>query len=330
MLAFYRRYTRAILGVGALVLALGIGWAWTQVASTASYYDGENYPVETFHSASTVMTVPSSAPMSDGVVLQTGYTTSALGGEAELRTEEQAQPADQSDASERIILRDATLTIQVEDSAEAIAVIGSMAEELGGWVVSANTNHASTYQYGSVIVRVPAQTLNTALERIRGASVNVTQEIINGRDVTEEYIDLASRLENLQVAEEQYQAILATAYKVADVLAVQAELTRVRGDIEVLQGRLRYFDEASRYSSITVNVTDYVPTVGTVNVSRWNPLETLENAFGNLIAFGQGTVDILIQVAVIGIPTLLIVLILARVGWVVGRWGWRLLWAKRA
>ncbi|MGV2436682.1 MAG UNVERIFIED_CONTAM: DUF4349 domain-containing protein [Anaerolineae bacterium] len=125
-------------------------------------------------------------------------------------------------------LRDATLTIQVEDSAEAIAVIGSMAEELGGWVVSANTNHASTYQYGSVIVRVPAQTLNTALERIREASVNVTRDH-QWAQCTEEYIDLASRFENLQVAEEQYQAILATAYKVADVLAVQAELTRVRG-----------------------------------------------------------------------------------------------------
>lgn len=324
MLSFYQKHTRAVVVVvvaSLLLIIVGL------LLGSPRLNNAPNLSYETFRSASAVAVLaPSAAPMSDGIALQTGYS----GGESYVDTEAQEQFPTASDASQRIILRDATLSISVENSAEAISFIGSMAEELGGWVVSANTNHSSAYQYGNVVVRVPAQSLNTALERIHEASVQVTQEIINGRDVTEEYIDLSSRLENLQVAEEQYQAILATAYKVEDVLAVQAELTRVRGDIEALQGRLRYFDEASRYSSITVNVTDYVPTVGTVNVSRWNPLETLENAFGNLIALGQGTVDALIQVVVIGLPTLLIVLLIARVGWTIARWGWRLLWGKRA
>lgn len=326
MLSFYQKHTRAVVVVVVTSLLLII--VGLLLGSVRLNNNTQNLSYETFRSASAVAVLaPSSAPMSDGITLQTGYS----GGESYMNPgQTQEEPTTESDASERIILRDATLTISVENSAEAISLIGSMAEELGGWVVSANTNHSSAYQYGNVVVRVPAESLNTALGRIHEASVQVTQEIINGRDVTEEYIDLSSRLENLQVAEEQYQAILATAYKVEDVLAVQAELTRVRGDIEALQGRLRYFDEASRYSSITVNVTDYVPTVGTVNVSRWNPLETLENAFGNLIALGQGTVDALIQVVVIGLPTLLIVLLIARVGWTIARWGWRLLWGKRA
>lgn len=213
---------------------------------------------------------------------------------------------------QRVILRDASLTLRVESTDAAIRAITSLTDELGGWVVNANTNSSTaangiTYTNGNISVRVPAEQLDDVLSQIRGFAERVESETVNGRDVTEEYIDLSSRLTNLEAAERQLVSIMEDAYTVEDVLNVQAELTRVRGDIEVITGRLRYFDEAAAYSSINVTLREVIPSVGNVEVRGWNPLDTAANAFGSLIQLGQGAVDFIITVTIVWLPPLLVV-----------------------
>ncbi len=212
----------------------------------------------------------------------------------------------------RVILKNASVNITVNDSTAKVAEITAMAEAMGGWVVSSNsyssTNHAGEpVTYGSITVRVPAERLHEAIERIKTDVISVESESINGQDVTQEYVDLSSQLTNLQATERQLQTVMETARRVEDVLAVQRELTNVQGQIEVIQGRLKYFDEASTFSSIQIEIRPPIPGVVEAQNAAWNPGETVENALSVLLGVTQFVVDSAITIIIVGLPFVLVI-----------------------
>lgn len=212
----------------------------------------------------------------------------------------------------RVILKNASMKITVNDSTTKIAEISAMAEAMGGWVVSSNSysgtnNRGEPVTYGSITVRVPAERLNDAMERIKSDVISVESESINGQDVTQEYVDLSSQLTNLQTSERQLQSIMETARRVEDVLAVQRELTNIQGQIETIQGRLKYFDEASAFSSIQVDIRPPVPGVVEAQNAGWNPGNTVEKAVSVLIGVTQFVIDSAITLVIIGLPFALVI-----------------------
>jgi predicted nucleic acid-binding Zn-ribbon protein len=87
----------------------------------------------------------------------------------------------------------------------------------------------------------------------------VTSKSVSAQDVTEEYIDVSARLDNLERQEARLQEILNMTETVEDVLAVEKELERVRGEIESLTGRLNYLDDRIDFSTINIRVTEPRP-----------------------------------------------------------------------
>lgn len=210
----------------------------------------------------------------------------------------------------RVILRTAALSLTVEDASASLAAVAALAEEMGGWVVSSNTSMITTpagqeVARGTITVRVPAERLDEALTRIKSGGGKVDSETVTGEDVTAQYIDLSSRLTNLEAAEEQLRAILEEARRTEDVLAVYNQLVSVRGEIEVLRGQLRYYDQAAAFSLITVNLTPKAVNEP-VQIAGWSPLRTAENALATLINLLQGIADLIISAAIIVGPLLLL------------------------
>lgn len=221
------------------------------------------------------------------------------------RSEPAAQP-------QRIILRNASLTITVDDPIAKIDDIMDMANAMGGWVISSNTrsyNNSAGAEVtsGNVAVRVPAERLDEALERIKSSTLEVGAESITGQDVTQEYVDISSRLSNLKASETQLQAIMQTAETVEDVLAVQHELTNVRSEIEILQGRINFFDESAAFSSIRVEVRPPEPGPVERQSAVWSPASTAENALGRLVGVIQFVVDAGINIVIILLPFVILI-----------------------
>lgn len=260
---------------------------------------------------------PMAAPPADQNTLAVNQ---AEGGDDALDVSEQ-QPT-----QERVILRNAEMRVSVENAADTVNQISTMADEMGGWIVSANTSvstnvNGDEFTTGNVTVRVPAERFEDALAQIRENSLTVENENITGQDVTQEYVDLSSRLQNLQRTETQLQAVMDDAFQVEDILSVQRELTRIREEIEVIQGRLRFYDQSAAFSSIAVTARTRVANVGTVEVGGWNPLETAQNAFGALIVVGQFLVDTAIVIVILGVP---FVVAIGVPVWALRRW-----WKRR-
>ena len=150
------------------------------------------------------------------------------------------------ESSERIVIKNANLEIVVNAPDESLRTIGRMAEEMGGYIVSANLYMAQLSDgqevpRGSITIRVPADRLDEALTRIESESDRLPiSKNINSQDVTSDYTDLQSRLKNLEATEAQLMEIMASANKTEDVLNVFDQLTRVREQIEVIKGQIKY------------------------------------------------------------------------------------------
>ena len=154
-------------------------------------------------------------------------------------------------AQQRIIVRTVDLQLEVTDVPSALDAVADLAEEVGGWTVSSNR---SRKHRGSISVRVPAARLDEAVLRLRKIAVDVESEVSTSQDVTDEYVDLTARLQNLQATERALLTLLDRAEQVEDALKVQQSLTQVQGDIESLQGRIKLLEQTSAFSLINVGL----------------------------------------------------------------------------
>jgi len=228
----------------------------------------------------------------------------------------QASTGDGSNVNEqqslnRVILKSASLRIVVEAADSSLASIATMAEEMGGWVVTSSTSMVTTpagqqVAQGSITIRVPSDRLDETLSQIKSGAGKVEYESVSGQDVTQEYIDLNSRLTNLEAAEEQLRSIMDEARRTEDVLTVYNQLVNTRGEIERIRGQLQYYEEASAYSSISI---DLIPKAieTPILIAGWSPGRTVENALASLINVLQWGADVLITIAVLVVPLVLIV-----------------------
>ena len=194
-------------------------------------------------------------------------------------------------AARRIVIMNADLSIVVDDPAIAMTTINKMAEEMQGFVVSSNLYRTTTSQgievpAATITIRVPAERLNESLNRIKALTsdidTDVLSENISGQDVTSEYTDLQSRLTNLQNAEARLKEIMASATRTEDVLQVYNELRQVSEQIEVIKGQIKYYDEASALSAITVNLQSK-EAVQPLTVGGWKPVGVARDAVQALI-----------------------------------------------
>lgn len=216
---------------------------------------------------------------------------------------------------QRIVIRNASLTIVVVDPGRSLDAIGHMAEAMGGYIVSSDLHRAYTRNgievpEAYITVRVPAERLSDALAQIKAQVQDAENDILNenvtGQDVTKEYTDLNSQLRNLEDAEAQLREIMASATKTEDVLAIFQQLTQVRRDIEVLKGQIKYYEESASLSSISVQLQAQ-EAVQPLQVGGWKPVGTARNAVQALIDTLQFLAKAAIWIIIFILPVSLIV-----------------------
>ena len=244
------------------------------------------------------------APVAESAIVDSAANTAAQ------------PPADQ----QRLIIRNADMTIVATDTEAALAQIAQMAENGGGWVVSSNVYQSSeTTKSGYVQIRVPSEGFQSVLDAIAGLAVRVESLSTSGQDVTEEYVDLSSQLANLEATAARVRAFLDDTTRVEDALAVNAELSRLEGDIAVIKGRMQFLEQSSAFSSITVNVTPD-ELAQPIQVAGWQPSGVAKQAIETLARALQALANLLIWFVIVALPILLLILIpFALIIWIIRR-----------
>jgi len=194
---------------------------------------------------------------------------------------------------DRKIVRTGSMTLEVEDIAEAMDAVAEMADEFNGYVVSSYKYEYEQGVSGHITIRVPSERFEEAFARLRQLAAAVPYETTTARDVTEEYVDLEAQLSNLLATEAQYLALLERAENVEEMLMVQRELSNVREQIERIEGRMRYLQQTSEMSLIEVNLQE---TEGLAE--PWSASAALRTAVRGLTRLGRGLATVLIWLGV--------------------------------
>jgi hypothetical protein len=109
---------------------------------------------------------------------------------------------------------------------------------------------------GSLTIRVPASRLDATIEALGTQLGTVRAENVSSQDVSQEYVDLRSRLRNLRVERDALLNLYARANSVRDTLAVQNRLSDVQGQIEEVTGRIRFIERSTDFSTITLTIAE--------------------------------------------------------------------------
>lgn len=206
-------------------------------------------------------------------------------------------------ASERKVIYTAYLTVAVKDVDKAVQDLEAKTTSLGGYISESNRNHNTETPTASITFRIPRAEYMEFLAFARSLGEFGTEKT-DTTDVTEEYIDLDARLANRLVHEERLLDMLSKAKTVEELLFVEKELARVREDIEVLEGKLRYLSQKVEMATVTVYLTE---DPGVTEVPGLKPVgirETLRRAMKAVVTSATVFLDLLSYI-VIAIAALL-------------------------
>ncbi|MCK4900152.1 MAG: DUF4349 domain-containing protein, partial [Anaerolineales bacterium] len=217
--------------------------------------------------------------------------------------------------AKRLVIKNADMTIVVLDPSQSMNDIAQMAESMGGFVVTANLYQRQLESgievpQASITIRVPAEQFDDAISNIRSQSDRMPiSENINSQDVTREYIDLQSRLRNLEATEAQLVKIMDEARRTEDVLSVYNELVQIREQIEVIKGQIQYYEQSAILSAISVELLAN-EAVQPLTIGSWQPVGVAKLAVQTLINTLKFLVNAAIWILLYVLPVLLVIFVI--------------------
>ncbi len=214
---------------------------------------------------------------------------------------------------ERMVIQTASMEVSVADTVQAMQATSNLARQLGGYVVSTNRWTSTSYNnvsYArtSVTIRVPVEKLEQAMEAIRQMSAigkdGILSERLSGQDVTSDFVDSSSRLRNLKAAEEQLVVLMENTEDLEATMSVFRELTDIRSQIEVLEGHIKYLQESSDLSSLSVEFVAEA-SLQPIEIGGWKPQGVVRESLERLVRSFQDLVDFLIRFGITCLPFLI-------------------------
>ena len=166
----------------------------------------------------------------------------------------------------------ANLNMEVEDYGKAQTEIRNLVTMANGYIIEFNENMSQYEQGGTFILKVPASGFSPFLNKLEQVKHESLQRSIQGQDVSEEYVDLESRLKAKQLMEAQYTEFMKKATKSTDLVAFANELGSIQESIEQIKGRMRYINQNVSFSTVELRVYQTDESIAVKEKKEQGPL----------------------------------------------------------
>ncbi|MFB3168897.1 DUF4349 domain-containing protein [Neobacillus sp. 179-C4.2 HS] len=223
--------------------------------------------------------------------------------------QEKAAPTD-IEVPNQMVIYQADLQLRVKKFEETLQTIEEQVIKYGGYISESNVSKDGVEQIsGQITVRIPQKNFQAFLHDAEGQAAEVLQRNITGTDVTEEYVDLDSRLKSKRVVEERLTSFMQSAQKTEDLLKISADLAAVQEEIETIQGRMKYLENQTSLSTVHIALYEnkvIVPNLEEEDLNTWDKTKKqfmkstnmMLAAISGLFVFIVGNIPIIIILAV--------------------------------
>lgn len=220
----------------------------------------------------------------------------------------QAVPPAQEPAPSRRVIRTGQIAIEVEKFDDAARRLLVIAETAGGFIADSSYTEEGGAPRGTFVLRVPAPRFSEAVRQVEALGT-VQRRQIGGQDVTEEYVDLEARIRNLERQEARLLTFMDRATRIPDLMAIENEVARVRGEIERLTGRLRYLANRVELATIQAEVRqkprkgpggfwDFDQTIARIQAAFLNTVREMLGVAEGLAAFAAAVLPLVVLGAI--------------------------------
>jgi hypothetical protein len=220
---------------------------------------------------------------------------------------------DEAAGFNRKLIYRANLVMPVEDYSKAQTQLRDLVALSGAYILQFSENANTGERGGTFTIKVAAGGFVSLLDGLEKISPSL-QRNVQGQDVTEEYVDLESRLKAKQLVESRLLNFMDKATKTDDLLAFSNELSKVQGEIEQIKGRMRYLDQNVSYSTIELRMyqqTGNKPLLSDPNKltladriqNAWNSsLNVLVAVLQGILVFLAAALPVLVIASIVGVP----------------------------
>jgi hypothetical protein len=181
--------------------------------------------------------------------------------EGEVMQSQRAEPTSNVSVDKKKIIKDGSISIQTNDIEACKKNVEALVKQLGGYIDSEYLQNNDEQISYDLKARIPANKFENMLTDLENGKDEIKSKNIQSRDVTEEYVDIESRLANKQMYLKRYKELLTKASTVRDVLAIEEQIRIIQEEIESREGRLKFLNDQITYSTLDINlfkVKEYV------------------------------------------------------------------------
>ncbi|WP_227938126.1 DUF4349 domain-containing protein [Alkalihalobacillus deserti] len=165
--------------------------------------------------------------------------------------------ANEFSSESRMVIYHGHIMFEVKNYLRARDEIQEKVKSMGGYVVESNYHEDMEGQLsGSMTVRVPKQDFQPLLDHLANREWKTIEQQTSGNDVTEEFIDLESRLKAKRVVEERLLGFMNKADNTENLLKISNELATVQAEIEQMLGRKQYIENQVEFSTISFHIQE--------------------------------------------------------------------------
>ncbi|MGM0879569.1 MAG: DUF4349 domain-containing protein [Bacillota bacterium] len=213
------------------------------------------------------------------------------------------------------IIYTAALSMQVDELAAAATSLRNVIQQSGGYILQFQDTRHDGEIGASYTIKVPAAGFMSFIDRVEQIDHREFERNIGGKDVSEEYVDLESRLKARLLVEERLLSMMDKAVKADDLLKFSQQLSEVQEDIERIKGRIRYLDNNVSFSTVELRMYQTDQSIkqaainnphlgGRMSDALAGSTEIVLDGLKLLLVILAGALPVAVLLAVIAVPAL--------------------------
>lgn len=201
----------------------------------------------------------------------------------------------------RMVVQNSYLSLLVTNIVDTKNTILQYVTQQGGYMVSASVSNPQEAGTATVSIRIPSANLDGALAFFREQAIKVVSEELQGQDVTDEFVDIDTRILQLEQSKEKMNQLLDRATEVSDIMNINNQIINIQSQIDSLKGRQLALTQNADLTKVTLYLSTDELSLPYAPTDPFRPDVIFKLAVRSLLTHVQKLASSLIWLAVYGV-----------------------------